>query len=677
MSNKKKDYWQKRFELLEEAQNRKGAEFMEDVERIYNRAIRETEKEISEWYVRFAKKEGISLTEAKRLLNTRELKEFRMTVKEYIEKGKTLNISDTWAKELERASSKVHVSRLEALKVQMQQQVETLTAFKGDEIDDLMRDIYTDSYYKTAFEVQKGIGVGWEVHRLDVDSVNKTLAKPWAADGSNFSERIWGKQRPELIKRLHDGLTINLAKGESPDKLIKQIHHEFNVDKSKAARLVYTEKAYFQTLAQLDSFKELGVEEFEVCATLDNKTSEICQAMDGKHFPLKDFQVGVTAPPFHCYCRTATCPYFDDEFTIDETRAARDKEGKYYTVPSNLKYKDWKEAFVDNAGEGFVENISKYGFKEFTRPLAEAVVQNAVTEVFKTIATKQDAINYLEKTFATCNLDKVDEMDEQIFIDQTKALQEVEDKFGAIKESGANFSIGNDVFETYDGKDALGFFDDKTFMDDGVTRKLEISINPKSFENVDDTKKLHRKAVGKNRSMDCLEGYETSYTAMHEYGHLLQDNYIYKPYNKMLDEYKLAEKELSEIKAALDKETNIVDKLSLHNSFMDKNDELDVLKRKLNKFISKEAPAKAEEIRNEIMHLAIDIMIEEDQTGAFKEIYDEYGYDGIDSKSLMSTYGNTSPYEYFAEAFANSQGGKPNVIGKAMVKWLEKNIGGK
>ena len=119
MSNKEKDYWQKRFEQLEEAQNRKGAEFMEDVERIYNKAIRETEKEITAWYARFANKEGITLTEAKRLLNSRELKEFRMSVEEYIEKGKTLNISDTWAKELERASSKVHVSRLEALKVQM------------------------------------------------------------------------------------------------------------------------------------------------------------------------------------------------------------------------------------------------------------------------------------------------------------------------------------------------------------------------------------------------------------------------------------------------------------------------------------------------------------------------------------------------------------------------------
>ena len=385
MSNKKKDYWQKRFEQLEEAQNRKGAEFMEDVERIYNKAIRETEKEITAWYARFANKEGITLTEAKRLLNSRELKEFRMSVEEYIEKGKTLNISDTWAKELERASSKVHVSRLEALKVQMQQQVETLTAFKADEIDKLMKDVYTDSYYKTAFEVQKGIGVGWEVHRLDTDALNKVLAKPWTADGSNFSQRIWGKQRPELIKYLHDELSINIAQGKDVSELVKKVEKRFNVDRSHAARLVYTEKAYFQSLAQLDSFKELGVEEFEVCATLDNKTSEICQEMDGKHFPLKEFQVGVTAPPFHCYCRTATCPYFDDEFTIDETRAARDKEGKYYTVPSNLKYKDWKEAFVDNAGEGFVENISKYGFKEFTRPLAEAVVQSAVKDIVETV----------------------------------------------------------------------------------------------------------------------------------------------------------------------------------------------------------------------------------------------------------------------------------------------------
>ena len=49
---------------------------------------------------------------------------------------------------------------------------------------------------------------------------------------------------------------------------------------------------------------------------------------------MKDYEAGVTVPPFHVYCRTTTVPYFDDEFNVGE-RAARDPEtGKTYYVPS-------------------------------------------------------------------------------------------------------------------------------------------------------------------------------------------------------------------------------------------------------------------------------------------------------------------------------------------------------
>ena len=70
--------------------------------------------------------------------------------------------------------------------------------------------------------------------------------------------------------------------------------------------------------------------------------------MDGKVLPLSEFKPGITAPPLHCHCRSTTCPYFDDEFTEGETRAARDPEtGKTVQVDSRLTYENWKNIFVD------------------------------------------------------------------------------------------------------------------------------------------------------------------------------------------------------------------------------------------------------------------------------------------------------------------------------------------
>ena len=53
------------------------------------------------------------------------------------------------------------------------------------------------------------------------------------------------------------------------------------------------------------------------------------------------FAIGVTAPPFHPWCRGTTAPYFDDMDDIAE-RWARDPEtGKTYTVPGSMTYKQW------------------------------------------------------------------------------------------------------------------------------------------------------------------------------------------------------------------------------------------------------------------------------------------------------------------------------------------------
>ena len=119
---KNSDYWRKRFEQLEEVNNKQGFEYYSELERQYKLASKSIEQEIASWYVRFAKNNEISYAEAKSLLNSKELKEFRWTVEEYIAKGKENAISGEWIRQLENASARVHISRLESLKINLQNQ---------------------------------------------------------------------------------------------------------------------------------------------------------------------------------------------------------------------------------------------------------------------------------------------------------------------------------------------------------------------------------------------------------------------------------------------------------------------------------------------------------------------------------------------------------------------------
>lgn len=339
-----KEYWAKRFEQLTDAQLDKGAEYYYNLQEQYRQAINNIEKDIAKWYTRYATENGITLTEAKRLLNGRELEEFRMDVKEYIKKGESLD--PKWAKQLEAASAKVHVSRLEALKVQMQQQAEMIYSYEASGVDELARKVYTDGYYHTAYEIQKGIGVGFDLMQLDTNKIDKLISKPWAADGKNFSERIWNN-RAQLISELENRLTQSIIRGQSPKKVIAELAERFNVNKSRAGALVMTESAFFASASQQDAFNDLDVEKYEILATLDSRTSETCRRMDGEVIPMSDYKPGVTAPPFHVRCRSTTVPFFDDEFTLKEKRAARDENGAYYTVPAQMKYEDWKKVWVD------------------------------------------------------------------------------------------------------------------------------------------------------------------------------------------------------------------------------------------------------------------------------------------------------------------------------------------
>lgn len=338
-------YWAERMRTLSEALLDKSYDYARYIEGRYARAEAEVEKEIAVWYRRFATNNDISLAEAKRLLTTRELAEFRWTVQEYIRRGMENAFDGRWMKELENASARVHISRLEALKLQIRQRAEALYAEQARGLWTLSEDVYSLGYYHTAYELQKGVGVGWGLHRIDQERLDKILARSWTSDGLTFRDRCW-TNKEALVRKVETVLPQMMIRGAAPDWAIREIAQAFGVSRRKAGRLVMTESAYFSSVAQRDCFKDLGVERYRVVAAFDRSTCELCGDLDGAVFKMGEFQVGVTAPPFHPWCRCCTAPYFEDLEGVG-TRAARGLDGKTRHIPADTSFKDWKRSFVD------------------------------------------------------------------------------------------------------------------------------------------------------------------------------------------------------------------------------------------------------------------------------------------------------------------------------------------
>ena len=114
--------------------------------------------------------------------------------------------------------------------------------------------------------------------------------------------------KSELDKQLQQGLIA----GKHPQVLARDIRKAFNVSRSDAERLMRTELARVQTDEQMRSFEENGFE-WHMFLSLGSRACEVCRALNGKKFKVKDMLISENAPPMHPNCRCSTAAAMGDE----------------------------------------------------------------------------------------------------------------------------------------------------------------------------------------------------------------------------------------------------------------------------------------------------------------------------------------------------------------------------
>lgn len=375
------DYWRGRFSILEDSAHQEAQRTIQDMEELYLDAQRSVQKEIESWYARFAVNNQISLTDARKWLTAGQLEEFHWSVEQYIKIGEQGGLDAAWLKKLENASTRFHISRLEAVQTGIQQQLELLYGNQVDSLDALLKKVVGNGYTHTAFEVQKGVGLGWDITGLDQKKLETLLSKPWTTDGRTFRDRCW-LNKNDLVGSVSKCLTQGLLRGDSPAKITTAIQKQFGVHRYKAGRLVNTETTYFNAVATKECYKDLDVEMVEIIETLDSHTCSICGGLDGKVIPISQYEPGVTVPPFHPNCRGTTAPAIDPKYAGE--RAARNADGDVYYVPANMKYADWVQTFV-NGG-------SKAGLTAATATAILDIVEQATGAKKGTSMAIQDAV---------------------------------------------------------------------------------------------------------------------------------------------------------------------------------------------------------------------------------------------------------------------------------------------
>lgn len=334
-------YWKERAAQREMESQLIADKYLARMDASLREAQQDILRQIEAFYVRYAKDNQLSLAEARKYLTSKEVKEFKgVTLKRFKDMAKSGD--PDYENLLNAISYRVRISRLEALQMQIQMRMIELYGGKNGLVDYAysgLTEVYQNTYYQNMFAFfQAGVHTN-KIIALSDDAIKEALTYNWS--GKEFSKRIWGHEKITMLN-IRKELEKSFTSGRSIQKTAKAIKDVTDVSGSRAVALVRTESNFFHGLAAQQSYVDAGIEKYEVLATLDFRTSDICRKQDGEIYLVSDYQPGKTANPFHVRCRSTTVAWFDEE----EYMEGENRESLEGVIPS-ISYQEWFGQFVE------------------------------------------------------------------------------------------------------------------------------------------------------------------------------------------------------------------------------------------------------------------------------------------------------------------------------------------
>lgn len=262
------------------------------------RAMDEIQEQIDAFYGRYATAEGISMSEARKRVSKLDVDRYSRKAKRYVKERNFTKIAN---EEMRIYNVTMSINRLELLKANIHLELLAMTSEE--------QRILFDSMTKSArAEYVRQSGILGETIAYNQQSINAIVNSSFLT--ANWSDRLWDNHdalRSELDRLLNRGI----VQGQNPRVLARELRKKFDTSIYNSERLLRTEMARVQQEVFQDSMKRAKYEEYEYIA--EPTACDVCGALDGKTFKLKDAEVGVNAYPMHPNCRCSQAAYMDRE----------------------------------------------------------------------------------------------------------------------------------------------------------------------------------------------------------------------------------------------------------------------------------------------------------------------------------------------------------------------------
>ena len=180
-------YWENRaMESVgrwENAVNQKTREMAQ----AFEEAKKAIEGEIYSFYGRYAKNNQITMEEAKKALSRKELAEFKGTLAEYEQLAR--NSIGTFNLEVENLSMKARLTRLDALLLQIDGELQRLYQQLREGIAETVEQVLIEEYYHTKYNLSVEAKRMLAFSKIPKSFIEQVLAYP--IEGADISTRLW------------------------------------------------------------------------------------------------------------------------------------------------------------------------------------------------------------------------------------------------------------------------------------------------------------------------------------------------------------------------------------------------------------------------------------------------------------------------------------------------------
>ena len=298
-----KSYWLKRSEELDKVATKVEKEVMKELSALYRDAFRSIEKEVNDFMMKYAVDHKLDYATVTQMLTPIDLAEYNQKIEELYAMYRDTG-SEYIKIEIDRLNARAKISRLQALQDAINVELTKVTHEYQMTLEDTLIGLFTEQYK----EVSELLGIMAPV--INREAIKTIIEYPYA--GKMFSDRIWDN-KDALVKHIKQNLTAGIIRGDSIQKMSRQMKKDLNVLYYQAERLVRTETNYAMNQGHLKGYADSGVvEKYEFLAAIDSRTSKLCKNQNGKVYKLSDATVGVNYPPLHPNCRSTVIPVLED-----------------------------------------------------------------------------------------------------------------------------------------------------------------------------------------------------------------------------------------------------------------------------------------------------------------------------------------------------------------------------